>query len=70
MQQCPFGDCANADNIGGDKYKSLLAEELKDFTIEDRVELITPMVRAATKNKDDLAKLAIFIYFSNIIASI
>ena len=31
----------------------------KDFTIEDRVELITPMVRAATKNKDDLAKLAI-----------
>ncbi len=59
LKNVTFADFASADNIGGEKYKSLLAKELNDFKIEDRVQLITSMVRGATENKDNLTKTTI-----------
>jgi hypothetical protein len=59
LKNVTFVDFANADNIGGEKYTSLLAREVNDFPIEDKVELITAMVRSAVGNKEDMAKLTI-----------
>ena len=59
-------DYLNADNIGGEKYESLLAKTMNSFSIDDRVQLITGMVRGASQNKDKMTTTAILSAFTEI----
>jgi uncharacterized protein YukE len=59
LQSIAKDDFVVVDNIGGEKYNSLLAETVNKFSIDDKVQTITTMVRSAVENKDKDAAVAI-----------